>query len=233
MYLNAYDLHWCVQRLPRSLRNLIKKEEIVVSGGYIRSCIQNETIKDIDLFIPDASYAEDMVLELAEGNKKKVHKTENALTVLGGKYTIQFITRWTYDNPQDVISSFDFTVCQAAFWWDHYCQKWDSICSEQYYSDIAAKRLIYTSPRREEEPGGSMLRVLKYYQKGFRITLDSYAKIITRLVSGVRLIDGDNISWQDDHYEISQMDFSMIVKGLLIDVDPTLDPDHIINESIE
>ncbi|MFZ3047007.1 MAG: hypothetical protein WA151_13930 [Desulfatirhabdiaceae bacterium] len=224
--LNQYDLKWCVRRLPSQLRSLIKKEEIVVAGGFIRSSIGNTDINDIDLFIPDRSYAKDLVLSLVDGKEKKLVTTLNAITIKGLKHTVRFITRWIYDSPIDVLSSFDFTICQAAFWWDHYCQRWASACSDGFYQDLAAKRLIYTNPVREEEPGGSMLRVLKYYQKGFRITMTSFADIITRLSSGVRYDE----KMVGRNHDLNSAQYKKIVLGLLRDVDPNIDPDHIIHE---
>lgn len=226
MELNAYDLAWCVRRLPHKLRELMKQENIIVSGGYVRASILNEPINDVDLFTNDKSYAKELALEIVEGKEKKLKISDNAITIIGFKHTIQFITRWTYEKPQDIIASFDFTICQASFWWDHYCTKWCSFCSDSFYQDLAAKRLIYTEPIREEEPGGSMLRILKYYQRGYKITLDSLSRIITRLASGVRY---DEIM-VDRGYELNTEQFQKVIKGLLREVDPNIDPDHIIHE---
>lgn len=211
MELNKYDLQWCVRRLPNVLRKLIKKEEITVAGGYIRSCILNERINDIDLFIPYAKLGRELALYLVNDNEKKIIETDNALTIKIAKRKIQFITRWVYEQPKDVLSSFDFTICQASFWWNHYCHKWQSECSDQFYPDLAAKRLIYTNPIREEPPGGSMLRILKYYQRGYRITLPSLSDVITRLFSGVDLTRG----FYDENGEFDTEFFSLIVKELL------------------
>lgn len=225
MNLNPYDLQWCVRRIPTILRKLIKKEELTVAGGYIRSCITNEKINDIDLFIPYKKLGKELALYLVNDNEKRLIETDNAITVKVAKKTVQFITRWTYEQPLDVLASFDYTICQAAFWWDHYCQKWRSACSESFYQDLAAKRLIYTNPVRDEAPGGSMLRILKYYQRGYRITLPSLADVISRLVHGVNL---DHGLMDDDTGRIIPEEFSQIIKGLLYEVDPNTDPDHII-----
>ena len=60
-----------------------------------------------------------------------------------------------------------------------------SLCSGTFYQDLAAKRLRYTRPARNEDAGGSLLRVLKYYQKGYRIPLESFAGVLTRLISAL------------------------------------------------
>jgi len=224
MRLNQYDLQWCVRLLPKALRDIMKKEEIVVAGGYVRSCVTRETVNDIDLFIPERDYALHLAAALSVGAKP--HRTVNAITVRGLKYPVQFITRWVYDAPQEVLSSFDFTICQAAFWWDHYCQRWASAVSDDFYVDLAAKRLVYTNPVREEAPGGSMLRVLKYYQRGYRITIKSLSDVIARLAHGVRF-DYRMVCVD----ELDTLLFAHVVKGLLHEVDPSIDPDHIIEEN--
>ena len=226
MTLNKYDLHWCVRRLPYAVRALIKKEEIVVAGGYVRACILNEKINDIDLFIPDAPYAKEIAEGLVGEKKHRVIKTQNAITLKGFKYPIQLITRWTYDDPLKILDSFDFTICQAAFWWDHYCCQWKSAVSDAFYQDLAAKRLVYTSPIREEAPGGSILRILKYYQRGYRITIPSLSSVITRLAVGVDF--GGQMVDSDGGLDASQ--FGKIIRALLREVDPNIDPDHIFED---
>ena len=73
---------------------------------------------------------------------------------------MQFIHRWKYDEPTKLLEELDFTVCQAAVWWAN--DSWQSLCSTSFYPDLAARRLVYTFPQREEESGGSMMRVRKF-----------------------------------------------------------------------
>lgn len=221
--LNKHDLNWCVRKLPPSLRNAMKKNEIFVAGGFVRACITNEKINDIDIFMPTKEMAEGMAEHLAK-EKKRMIKTDNAITVKGFNPILQFVTRWVYDEPIKVIDSFDFTVCQAGFWWDHYSQKWCSACTDGFYQDLSAKRLIYTAPVRHEDAGGSLLRVLKYYQRGYRITLDAYAGTIARLLKDINFIE-----LLDENGENDEVSIKTVLKGLLVEVDPSIDPDHILD----
>ena len=95
---------------------------------------------------------------------------------------------------------------------------WDSYCDERFYIDLASKRLIYRHPIRNEDAGGSMLRVLKYYQKGYRIPLNSLGGVIARLVIALNK-DKININNEED--------VTMVLTGLLKEVDPAIDPFHI------
>jgi hypothetical protein len=136
------------------------------------------------------------------------------------------------------MESFDFTIAMAGFWWnptgeeETYIEnsevktrpagRWDSICDEHFYEDLAAKRLRYTCPQRNEDAGGSMLRVLKFYQRGYRIPLDSLGAVISRLVMGV-----DQNAIVDGAEETIERQWAKVLTGLLREVDPNVDPEHI------
>jgi len=221
--LNPHDLLWCVRRLPKPVVALLKAHPgaVFIAGGYVRSRVTGEHVNDIDLFVSSAEDAKRFALEVAGGDEKRLHITPNAITIKRISPTVQFIHRWTFAAPSDALASFDFTIAAAALWWDG--SRWQSLCDPDYYADLAAKRLIYRKPSRNEDAGGSMLRVLKFYQRGYRIPLDSLGAVVARLVQGVRpgtlpmgRSDGDmEAAW------------GMVLTGLLREVDPAIDPDHI------
>lgn len=210
------DIVWCLRRLPRSVFKLIKEAgpELVLAGGFIRSVVAHEKPSDIDLFSTTKEKAELHARRYAE-NRGRIISTENAYTVVErGKMSVQFIHRWVYTQPEDILKSFDFTIAMAAIWFDGF--NWKSQCDPRFYPDLAAKRLTYTSPKREEEAGGSMLRVLKFYQRGYRIPLDSLGYVLARLCKAVDF----NTTRADEHQ------IGMVLSGLLRMVDPLIDPTH-------
>lgn len=217
--LHPYDVLQITRRLPPEVVKLLKywKNEVFLAGGFIRAIVANEEIADIDLIVPSDVVARALVGDLRvskENGGDIVHRvvsTENAYTVLGYKYPVQIIHKWTYDSVHEAIGSFDFTIACAAVYWDG--EAWRSLTHPNYYADVAAKRLTYLSPVRDEAPGGSMLRVLKFYQRGYRIPLESLGAVIARLTAEVR--DG------------SRVDRATVITGLLREVDPFIDPDHI------
>lgn len=221
MKLNQFDLLWATRRLPRTLVALLKlnPNRAFVAGGYIRSRITGEQVQDIDVFTPSKEAANALALAYAEGDPKRLYITPNAITIKGSRPTVQVIQRWTFEKPEECVDSFDFTIARAAFWWDG--KAWDSYCHDSYYQDLAAKRLIYLSPKRLEDPGGSMLRVLKFYQRGYRIPLDSLAAVINRLMNGVNEEKIRNEGENTDAWR------TRVITGLLHEVDPLVDPDHI------
>lgn len=210
MYLNSYDLDLCVRRLPQRLKKLMEKhgDKIILAGGYIRAVILNEKIADIDLFAGDKETSKKLAMDLMN-SKKDLYETDNAITVKNLCFPVQFIHRWVYSKPIDVTHSFDFTICQAAIWFVKEEGKWTSQCCDTFYQDLSAKRLVYLSPIRNEDVGGSLLRVLKYYQRGYRIPLKSYANVLARLVSSIEI-----------HTDYTEEDIAKIIQGLLYEVDP-------------
>ncbi len=131
------------------------------------------------------------------------------------KVTIQFITRWTFVDIESVAESFDFTVCQAVLGRAGVARSdpWVSHIGENYYSDLAARRLVYTHPIREEEAGGSMLRVIKYVKRGYTIQVDSLGGVISRLIASV---NGARVDMTNEK------DVAFILNGLLQEVDPSI-----------
>lgn len=211
MKLSKYDLDRAISFLPESLVTLMKKKEnwnkIFVGGGFLRAIVAGEKINDIDIFVSDKDFAKQVFLELKD--KYNTVETENAYTIKS-KIPLQIIHRWVFNTVEAVSDSFDFTICCAAIGFNDYA--YTDYCDPDFYQDLAAKRLIYRSPKRNEDAGGSVIRVLKYYQKGYRIPLHSLAAVIARLVVG--------INPGVDMY--SETALTNAFKFLLYEVDPLL-----------
>lgn len=235
--LTEQDMYWIAKRIPKNVWNLLKNnpKKLFLAGGFIRSCIANEPVNDIDLFHGGSkeeikALAEGLKMAMYQGN---LHTTDNAFTVLSARSVpVQFIFRWIFDNPIDCVKSFDFTVARAAIWFDEKEPKGmkdsegkplvelRSYCDERFYPDLAAKRLVYCQPVRNEEAGGSILRVLKFYQKGYRIPLDSLGAVVARLMMGVEM---DKIPLSAEYRGISNEEMlGRVVTGLLREVDPMI-----------
>lgn len=220
MVLDEMDLQWCVRCLPKDVRKLLRTHlpHPIIAGGYIRALVAGEKPSDIDIFMPSQNEAEVAVLKLLAlppGSvlPKSVIKTKNSLTIPRKDITVQFITRWTFEEPEPLIQSFDFTIAAAALWCE--AAGWKSLCDDRFYMDLAAKRMVYRSPARNEDAGGSMLRVLKFYQRGYRIPLPSLGAVISRLMKGVK--------WEDIHAHPENEQEAQLAKvftGLLVEVDP-------------
>jgi hypothetical protein len=222
MKLDSFDLYTCINRLPKELRELMRDREhrglIFIGGGFIRACVAQEILNDIDIFTQDAVMARHFANVL--GEQGQVIETENAITIRSTPVPMQLIHRWTFARPEDVALSFDFTVCCAVIFVNEHGE-FDSYCDDRFYIDLANKRLVYRSPVRNEDAGGSMLRVLKYYQRGYRIPLDSLGAVIARMCQGVDWSRIDAFETSDRESEVAK-----VLTGLLREVNPNIDPTH-------
>jgi hypothetical protein len=217
--LLADDVVWILRRIPQPLREYMEKVQpgkIFLAGGFIRAAIAGEEISDIDLFTPNKEAAKAGANAMAAqmgrpGHSCHIHETKYAYTVPAKPYPIQFIHRWSYDTPEKCVLDFDFTIAQSAVWFNPAdgVNGWDSCASDRFYADLAAKRLAYLSPDRQEDPGGSFLRLLKFYQRGYRIPLDSAGAVIARLIGGVQAIE-----------LLDERRRGEVLTGLLREVDP-------------
>lgn len=249
-----HDLQFCLRRAPVLLLAACKHfgQDVMIAGGFVRACVAHEDINDVDVFVASKQRAVDVINWILKDEctrlgsmtnawKEHVHETDNAYTLKIYQTPIQFIHRWTFTNPNDAIQSFDFTVSRSAFWWENHTKiveggtteipdqeksKWYSVCDGRFYADLAAKRLIYTMPIRNEDAGGSMLRVLKYYQRGYRIPIDSLGAVIARLAMGVRtraIEEKDEQRW----FVPIEIKLAAELTKLLREVDPEVDPRHV------
>lgn len=233
--LNPHDLLWAVRLLPKQVRNqmITYGPRLVLGGGFVRSTVSGEKPNDIDLFTQSAGDAKLFAGDLAGAGKRKKppYETGNALSVkLFPRHLVQYIHRWSYQTPAALIESFDFTIACTALWFES--GKWTSLIDDEFYSDLAAKRLVYRAPLRNEDAGGSMLRCLKFYQRGFRIPLDSLGAVIARLVNGVDLksvevLEGRDFSGTSSIGNTTEQRWAKIITGLLHEVDPQIAPDHL------
>lgn len=215
MELIAEDLNYVVGRLPSDVRSLMKNKGVFLAGGFIRSCIANEPVNDIDLWGAHWEQLKMQAALLASDRKVRLMETDNACTILTpGRTPVQFITRWTFTDPVELAKSFDYSIASAVVWYEVTgleTGQWKSWCHERFYADLAAKRLRYLYPERNEDAGGSMLRMTKFLARGYRIAPESLAGLIARMNSGVKSSDFLD---QPEFYQ------AKIYASLLREVDP-------------
>jgi hypothetical protein len=209
--LTLKDLQFVVSRIPRDVRELMKKYGLYLGGGFIRETIAQQKPNDIDLFGPNKAILDTASAELAEARQARVLNTDNAITLVSApRLPVQFITRWLFAAGDDVLASFDFTVCQAVVWWNG--ANWESRVADTFYSDLAARRLVYTSPNREEAAGGSLMRVRKFLGRGYNIQAESFGAVIARLLHKAHV----------SGMTATEEGAAKVITGLLREVDPLL-----------
>ncbi len=228
------DLHRVLAHMPKDLRELLHQKDVFLAGGCIRAILAGEPISDWDLFGPHAAVLKIRAKELAEQRDGRFIATKNAFTVLAPPRTpVQFIYRWTFDGPEGLIASFDFSVARAVIYRRHeggVPKEWVGLCDPMFYPDLASRRLRYMAPERNEDAGGSMLRVQKFIRRGYNISPESLGRVMARVMGGVHTsaLTGDEAGK------------AKVITGLLREVDPLtiidgveLPPDEIVGEGDE
>lgn len=221
--LNPQDVTWIMARLPKEVRNIMITHNVILAGGFIRSIIAKEEVNDIDLFVNSKDRARviiDLLNErMCNGKPRNVYDTDNAYTIRTDKGVVQVIHRWVFDTLQDCVASFDFTIAKAGIKYLGSFDgkiKWASECWPTFYEDLASKRLVYTSPVREEEAGGSMLRLLKFTKKGYHVPLASLAAVMSRMVNAIQF---DKLP---DPMDTQESRIAKVLTALLYEVDPDI-----------
>lgn len=183
--LTSTLLERCVSGLPSDLKFVLQNfgPRVAVAGGYVRAHAADEPVADIDLWVTDKATAAALVKAIRDAAGPVcigTHETDNSTTIRGFIKPVQVIHRWTFESPGALIDSFDYTIAQGAFWYDG--TKWESTAALDFESDVQARRLTYTEPQRVEEPAGSLVRLLKFFKKGYSVSHGTLAKVIARAV---------------------------------------------------
>lgn len=207
--LRDTDVKWLIRKMPPALRVIAEASavKLFVAGGFIRSVIAGEPINDVDVFTDSIGTARAIAGQLGG----EIIETPNAITCRATEPVTQIIHRWTFENLGECIESFDFTIARAGL--AYFEGRWLGTCDDDFYSDLAAKRLRYRAPDRREDEAGSMLRMLKFYGRGYRAPLYDIAAVTARAVKGIDAAHGN----EDSHREF--------VLGRLRVIDPSADPE--------
>lgn len=62
---------------------------------------------------------------------------------------------------------------------------WRGICSPEFFEDLTSLKMRYTAPDRDEDPGASVLRMVRFAERGFHIEREDIARCIGRFVSRI------------------------------------------------
>lgn len=182
------DLHHVIRMMPKDLVESMRlRPRVFLAGGALRALIGGEKVADWDLF-GSSEHELTNLMEALKLNRpgSRLHRTPNAITLLSPNYKpAQAITRWLYTTADALMESFDFTIARAVVWYDPNEDQWKSLVDERFYPDLAAKRLHYRAPVRQEDAGGSLLRVVKFLRRGYNIAPASLSKVVARVVDSI------------------------------------------------
>jgi len=169
--LQIADMQKCLNRLPTEVYELLKRypNELILAGGFIRSTLADERIRDIDLFISKNRKAQ----IISKTFKEIVLTTENSYSIKLQKVPqIQICFCWKFTSPKELLNSFDFSICKAAIY--HNGNEFLSICSSFFYPDINNKILRPLAKQKVDVKTfqKSIVRSAKFFELGYRPTTE-------------------------------------------------------------
>lgn len=187
----------CADTFPTPLVAALRSfgDRAVVAGGLVRAIVAGEKVSDIDVWVSSKDDAFGVVASIQRHYEcsfdplevrqaLEVHESANSLTIRGLGVPVQVIHRWTYSSVLNLLNSFDYTIAQGAVWWDRDNNAWASLCSTLFYEDVEQKVLHYLEPVREEARAGSLMRLFKFYKRGYSVSLETLAAVMARAVHG-------------------------------------------------
>lgn len=193
-------------KLVRMINRNIKAQphspdtRMLVAGGAFRSILVGDTVNDYDFFFQDRrDIAATLALFEASHKFKKVFACPKGhlytFTTPDGEadgklIKIQLITRHIYYDAQELLNSFDFTLCQAVgdfgyseestpmFWF-----------GDTWARDVKKKRAVIASV---SYPVATINRIGKYKQYGYFMTERSWHDLIAQIQVGT--FDGEHLA---------------------------------------
>jgi hypothetical protein len=133
-----------------------------IAGGAVRRTISKEKLNsDIDLFfnsLESVNKFRESIKDLIVSSKENQHNIQIKLLLDKKEYLFQLITIRYYNGPEEVINSFDYTICQFVYDGEKI------YCGDYALWDLGRKRLVVN---QITYPIASLRRLLKYAEQGF------------------------------------------------------------------
>jgi len=150
------------------LREIINiKCSWMIAGGACTSVFSDMPVKDLDVYFQNINdYNQSVVSALGlmttEEKKKHLH-TDCAFSFRKDGVKVQFIKKIFANNPKEVMSNFDFTVCECVY----SPGLREFTMGENFLADLCGRRLVYNI--HAKYPIASLWRTNKYIKKGFTL----------------------------------------------------------------
>jgi hypothetical protein len=139
-----------------------------IAGGAALRWWQGQPVgeSDIDVFCANAKQAEEIIANIKSyGRWQRKFESDNATTLsywskenTSKQWTIQIIKRRYFDSLQEVINSFDMTVCEIGTSGN------DWVLGKETAKDIRERNLRLKYPLQSD----ALKRVVKYWTYGYR-----------------------------------------------------------------
>ena len=150
--------------VKKFLRRIGTLRGTYLAGGAARTLVTNEPVVDFDLFFVDRKSADatrDHLISL--GAEEVFRCADQLITMRLDGFKVQLITKTFHDDVNDLLSRFDFTLCQfGAYLGD--------ASPMVVYPDLALEDAIAYNLRLNnlQYPVASAHRIQKYIRKGYK-----------------------------------------------------------------
>lgn len=135
-----------------------------IAGGALTSVFTGQHINDVDMYFKTKEDFLQAVCHAYDERLWCVAATDRAVTFMGrNNEVIQLMHFDFFETAEAIFDAFDYTVCMAAYDLD----KEEFIFHDDFMKHSAQRFLRFHSGTRY--PYGSLMRVLKYQQRGFTI----------------------------------------------------------------
>lgn len=138
-------------------------EGAFIAGGALTSAFTNTHINDVDVYFKSAEMFKQAIEQAYDEGLWCVAATDRAVTFVRDTSIIQLMHFDFFATPAAVFDAFDYTVCMAAYDIDAK----EFVFHEDFMKHAAQRKLSFHSGTRY--PYNSLLRVLKYQQRGYAI----------------------------------------------------------------
>lgn len=138
-------------------------EGAFIAGGALTSAFTNLPIKDTDIYFKSKEAFITAVEDAYDSNMWCLAATDRAVTFASHERIIQLMHFDFFETAEAIFDAFDFTVCMAAY--DIDAARF--VFHDDFMKHAAQRFLRFHSGTRY--PFGSLIRVLKYQQRGYTI----------------------------------------------------------------
>ena len=134
-----------------------------IAGGALTSAFTGLGINDVDIYFKNKEAFIEAIQQAYDESLWCVSATDRAVTFVRDNSVIQLMHFDFFETAEAIFDAFDYTVCMAAYDID----KEDFVFHEDFMKHAAQRFLRFHSGTRY--PYGSLMRVLKYQQRGYTI----------------------------------------------------------------
>lgn len=212
MYIKMLDsikLRKLLELLPRTVLETLKRfPGLALAGGSIGDVLRGEMPRDYDLWWSGPRLTPKTTREIQESlatPETTITAVGNLLRFMSPTIKVDLVRHHPFGDTTGLVQGFDFTVCQAALFYDTHKATFVCTCSDRFYPDNCNRVLVLNPDRNRASDGNLIFRLVKYLGKGFHILEDQVVGTTEAVVAWGREFPPNkvakNIPQQKNKYE--------------------------------